>query len=101
VDARITEINFREGTYIEPTHPWVQEVKGIYEGVTGLQVPIYGAAGSADMCYQINQGGWPCMGLGVGDKESHGHGVDESVKISEVISLTKVVASIILAKLAA
>jgi succinyl-diaminopimelate desuccinylase len=101
VDARITEINFREGTYIEPTHPWVQEVKGIYEGVTGLHVPIYGAAGSADMCYQINQGGWPCMGLGVGDKESHGHGVDESVKISEVIGLTKVVASIILAKLGA
>lgn len=101
VDAVITEINFREGTYIEPTHPWVQEVKGIYEGVTGIPVPIYGAAGSADMCYQINQGGWPCMGLGVGDKESHGHGVDESVKISEVIGLTKVVASIILAKLAA
>ena len=91
VDARITEINFREGTYIEPTHPWVQEVKDIYESVTGLQVPIYGAAGSADMCYQINQGGWPCMGLGV----------DENVKISEVIDLTKVVASIILAKLAA
>jgi succinyl-diaminopimelate desuccinylase len=101
VDARITEINFREGTYIEPTHPWVQEVKCIYEGVIGMQIPIYGAAGSADMCYQINQGGWPCMGLGVGDKESHGHGVDESVKISEVIGLTKVVASIILAKLAA
>jgi len=101
VDAVITEINFREGTYIEPTHPWVQEVKGIYEGVTGIPVPIYGAAGSADMCYQINQGGWPCMGLGVGDKESHGHGVDESVKISEVIDLTKIVASIILAKLAA
>jgi len=101
VDAVITEINFREGTYIEPTHPWVQEVKGIYEGVAGIPIPIYGAAGSADMCYQINQGGWPCMGLGVGDKESRGHGVDENVKISEVIDLTKVVASIILAKLAA
>ncbi len=99
VEVKITEINFREGTHINPTHPWVQEVKTIYESVTKTKIPIYGAAGSADMCYQINQGGWPCMGLGVGDKESHGHGVNENVKISEVIDLTKVVASIILAKL--
>lgn len=100
VDAEIVEINFREGTYISPEHPWIQEVKGIYEGVTGQEVPIYGASGSADMCYQINQGGWPCVGLGVGDSQSRGHGVDESVSIDEVIGLTKVVAAVILEKLA-
>jgi succinyl-diaminopimelate desuccinylase len=99
VKAEVNMINFREGTYIEPDHPWVKEVQKIYEGVTNSDVPIWGAAGSADMCYQINQGGWPTVGLGAGDKESHGHGIDESVKIDEVINLTKVVSSIIIEKL--
>lgn len=100
VDAEITEINFREGTYIDPEHPWVQEIKNIYDDITSSDVPIWGAAGSADMCYQINQGGWPCVGIGVGDKESHGHGINESVKINEVIDLTKIVAAIIIQNLA-
>ena len=99
VNAEIIEINFREGTYIDPDHQWIQTVRKIYEDVTKMEIPIYGAAGSADMCYQINQGGWPCVGLGVGDSMSHGHGVDESVSVESVLDLTKIVAMVILEKL--
>ncbi len=99
VKAEIIEINFREGTKISPDHSWVKEVKTIYEDAINAVVPIYGTPGSADMCYQINQGKWPCVGLGCGGAYSKVHGVDENVKISELIDITKVLASVIIEKL--
>jgi acetylornithine deacetylase/succinyl-diaminopimelate desuccinylase-like protein len=100
VNPEIVEINLREGTRIASNHPWVTEVKEIYEGVIHGDVPTYGTPGSADMCYQINQGRWPCVGLGCGGSYSRGHGIDENVKISEVVDLTKVLATVIMQKLA-
>jgi acetylornithine deacetylase/succinyl-diaminopimelate desuccinylase-like protein len=75
-------------------------VKNIYENVVNTNVPSYGSPGSADMCYQINQGGWPCVGLGCGGTYSNAHGKNENVKIREMIDITKVIASVIIEKMA-
>jgi succinyl-diaminopimelate desuccinylase len=99
VKLDVHEINFREGTKISMDHPWVLEVKEIYERITKTEIPTYASPGSADICYQINQGKWPSVGLGCGGLYSNGHGINENVKISELIDMTKIISSVILRKI--
>jgi len=100
VSYQLTEINYRDGCYISPNHPYVEEINGIIRDVIGHPLPLYGHTASCDMNYQINQGKIPCVGFGAGGPYSRGHGVDENVRISELVDLAKIVSTIILRKLA-
>ena len=80
---------------IPKDHPIVKEVDKNYSSIIGKKAKITGREGAADIRYLIKYGNTPTVIFGPGLTELM-HATDEYVKISDLVSATKILALTIL-----
>lgn len=92
LEARIRFMPFYESFAGDPDHPWSREVQRSVERVLGEPRPLAASGGSSDIAYTSRVAGLPAVSFGLGRyKESNHHGVDENIRISDVLDLVKIV----------
>ncbi len=74
-----------------PNHPLVKVVRKVAKRVLGHDVPPRGSQGSTDVA-QVSSLGIPVVILGASRSDSNIHGVDEHVRISDLVNVTKIFA---------
>jgi succinyl-diaminopimelate desuccinylase len=74
-----------------PDHPLVQTVRRVARKVLGRDVPPSGSQGSTDTA-AITALGVPTVVLGATRQDSNIHGIDEHVRINDLVSVTKILA---------
>jgi len=74
-----------------PNHPLVRTVRKVAEKVLGRDVPACGSQGSTDMA-AVSALGIPIAVLGATRQDSNIHGIDEHVRINDLVSVTKILA---------
>src|SRR2546422_3799251 len=74
-----------------PNHPLVRSVRKVARKVLGRDVPPSGSQGSTDMA-AVSALGVPIVVLGAQRHDSNIHGIDEHVRINDLISVTKILA---------
>src|SRR6266571_910586 len=74
-----------------PNHPLVRTVRKVAKKVLGRDVPPCGSQGSTDMA-AVSALGIPIAVLGATRQDSNIHGIDEHVRISDLVSVTKILA---------
>jgi succinyl-diaminopimelate desuccinylase len=74
-----------------PDHPLVKVVKKAAKRVLGENVPVGGSQGSTDMA-TVSALGIPVVILGATRSESNIHGINEHVRIDDLVSITKIMA---------
>jgi acetylornithine deacetylase/succinyl-diaminopimelate desuccinylase-like protein len=74
-----------------PDHPLVKTVRHIAKNVLGQDVRPCGSQGSTDMAI-VSELGIPVTVLGASRNDSNVHGIDEHVRIRDLVSVTKVLA---------
>lgn len=74
-----------------PNHPLVRTVRKVARKVLGRDVPASGSQGSTDMA-AVSALGVPIVVLGATRHDSNIHGIDEHVRISDLVSVTKILA---------
>jgi len=80
---------------ISKDHPIVETINNSYYSIIGKKAKISGREGAADIRYLIKHGDTPTVIFGPGLSELM-HATDEYVKISDVVSATKILALTIL-----
>jgi succinyl-diaminopimelate desuccinylase len=75
----------------KPNHPLVQTVRRVARKVLGQDVPPCGSQGSTDVS-AVTALGVPVVILGTTRQDSNIHGIDEHVRISDLVSVTKILA---------
>ncbi len=82
---------------IDPEHPWVIEVKDAVKKATGIEPAVSGAQGSLDQAYVTEITKIPAAVYGVGRQlESNAHGVDENVRIEDLVSYMRFIEELLL-----
>jgi succinyl-diaminopimelate desuccinylase len=74
-----------------PNHPLVRTVRRVARKVLGRDAPPCGSQGSTDMA-AVSALGVPIAVLGATREDSNIHGVDEHVRINDLVSVTKILA---------
>jgi succinyl-diaminopimelate desuccinylase len=74
-----------------PSHPLVRTVRKVAKKVLGRDVPPCGSQGSTDMA-AVSALGIPIVVLGATRVDSNIHGIDEHVRINDLVSVTKILA---------
>ena len=74
-----------------PNHPLVRTVRKVAKKVLGRDVPPCGSQGSTDMA-AVSRLGIPIAVLGATRRDSNIHGIDEHVRINDLVSVTKILA---------
>ena len=74
-----------------PNHPLVRTVRKVAKKVLGRDVPPCGSQGSTDMA-AVSALGIPIAVLGATRQDSNIHGIDEHVRINDLVSVTKILA---------
>jgi succinyl-diaminopimelate desuccinylase len=74
-----------------PNHPLVRTVRKVARKVLGRDVPASGSQGSTDMA-AVSALGVPIVVLGAYRPDSNIHGIDEHVRINDLVSVTKILA---------
>jgi acetylornithine deacetylase/succinyl-diaminopimelate desuccinylase family protein len=74
-----------------PNHKLVKVVRRQARKVLGRDTPLSGSQGSTDMAV-VTGLGIPCTVLGASRVDSNIHGIDENVRISDLVSITKIMA---------
>jgi len=74
-----------------PDHPLVRTVRKVAKKVLGRDVPPCGSQGSTDMA-AVSALGIPIAVLGATRQDSNIHGIDEHVRINDLVSVTKILA---------
>lgn len=74
-----------------PNHPLVKVVRRVAKRVLGQDVPPRGSQGSTDVA-QVSSLGIPVVIIGASRSDSNIHGVDEHVRITDLVSVTKIFA---------
>jgi succinyl-diaminopimelate desuccinylase len=74
-----------------PNHPLVRTVRKVARKVLGRDVPASGSQGSTDMA-AVSALGVPIVVLGATRHDSNIHGIDEHVRIGDLVSVTKILA---------
>jgi acetylornithine deacetylase/succinyl-diaminopimelate desuccinylase-like protein len=74
-----------------PNHPLVRTVRKVAKKVLGRDVPPCGSQGSTDMA-AVSAIGIPIAVLGAQRVDSNIHGIDEHVRINDLVSVTKILA---------
>jgi acetylornithine deacetylase/succinyl-diaminopimelate desuccinylase family protein len=74
-----------------PNHPLVKVVRRVARKVLGRDTPPCGSQGSTDMA-AVSALGIPVAVLGTSRQDSDIHGVDEHVRINDLVSVTKILA---------
>ena len=74
-----------------PNHPLVRTVRKVAKKVLGRDVPPCGSQGSTDMA-AVSALGIPIAVLGATRQDSNIHGIDEHVRIKDLVSVTKILA---------
>jgi len=74
-----------------PDHPLVRTVRRVARKVLGRDVPPSGSQGSTDIA-AISALGVPIAVLGATRRDSNIHGIDEHVRINDLVSVTKILA---------
>jgi succinyl-diaminopimelate desuccinylase len=74
-----------------PNHPLVRTVRKVARKVLGRDVPPCGSQGSTDMA-AVSALGIPVAVLGAQRVDSNIHGIDEHVRINDLVSVTKILA---------
>jgi succinyl-diaminopimelate desuccinylase len=81
---------------VDPNHPWVGEVRRAVEMVRGRRPKLSGAQGSLDQAYAVKVTGIPTCVYGVGRQmESNAHGADENIRIDDLLSYAKFLATLV------
>jgi len=75
----------------KPNHPLVRTVRKVARKVLGRDVPPCGSQGSTDMS-AVTALGVPVVVLGATRQDSNIHGIDEHVRIADLVSVTKILA---------
>src|SRR5437879_2906299 len=74
-----------------PDHPLVRTVRKVAKKVLGRDVPPCGSQGSTDMA-AVSALSIPIAVLGATRQDSNIHGIDEHVRINDLVSVTKILA---------
>ncbi len=74
-----------------PNHPLVRTVRTVDKKVLGRDVPPSGNQGSTDMA-AVSALGIPIALLGATRQDSNIHGIDEHLRINDLVSVTKILA---------
>src|SRR6266704_455188 len=74
-----------------PSHPLVRTARRVANKVLGRDVPPCGSQGSTDMA-AVSALGIPIAVLGATRQDSNIHGIDEHVRINDLVSVTKILA---------
>jgi succinyl-diaminopimelate desuccinylase len=74
-----------------PNHPLVRTVRKVARKVLGRDVPPCGSQGSTDVS-AVTALGVPVAVLGTTRQDSNIHGIDEHVRINDLVSVTKILA---------
>jgi succinyl-diaminopimelate desuccinylase len=74
-----------------PNHPLVRTVRKVARKVLGRDAPPRGSQGSTDMA-AVSALGVPIAVLGATRRDSNIHGIDEHVRINDLVSVTKILA---------
>ena len=74
-----------------PNHPLVRTVRRVARKVLGRDTPSCGSQGSTDMA-AVSALGIPIAVLGATRQDSNIHGIDEHVRINDLVSVTKILA---------
>src|SRR5438552_158307 len=74
-----------------PNHPLVRTVRKVARKVLGRDAPPCGSQGSTDMA-AVSALGIPIAVLGATRQDSNIHGIDEHVRINDLVSVTKILA---------
>ena len=74
-----------------PNHPLVRTVRRVAKKVLGRDVPPCGSQGSTDVA-AVTALGIPVVVLGTTRQDSNIHGIDEHVRINDLVSVTKILA---------
>ncbi len=74
-----------------PNHPLVRTVRRVARKVLGRDAPPCGSQGSTDMA-AVSALGVPVVVLGATRQDSNIHGIDEHVRIDDLVSVTKILA---------
>ena len=74
-----------------PNHPLVRTVRKVARKVLGRDVPPCGSQGSSDIS-AVTALGVPVAVLGTTRQDSNIHGIDEHVRINDLVSVTKILA---------
>lgn len=92
LDAELRIRPFYTSYALPVDHPWALRVRRVAEEVTGHEHPIVGSNGSSDVAHVARVTGIPTVKLGVNRPgETNHHGVDENVRIADVLSLVKII----------
>ncbi len=74
-----------------PNHPLVRVVRRVAKRVLGRDTPPCGSQGSTDMA-AVSALGIPIAVLGATRKDSNIHGINEHVRMNDLVSVTKILA---------
>jgi succinyl-diaminopimelate desuccinylase len=77
--------------FTPPTHRLVRTVRRVAKKVLGRDVPPCGSQGSTDVS-AVTALGVPVVALGATRQDSNIHGIDEHVRVNDLISVTKILA---------
>ena len=75
----------------DPNHKLVRVVRKQARKILGRDTPPAGSQGSTDMA-AVSQLGIPVAVLGATRQDSNIHGIDEHVRINDLVSVTKILA---------
>ncbi len=75
---------------VNPDHPWVSEVRDAVQRGMGFYPRLSGAQGSLDQAYATEKTGIPTCVFGVGRQlESNIHGLNENVRVSDLMGFAR------------
>ena len=89
------EINTREPSFTEPNHPYVTKFRDVAQEVLKREIPVYGGLGGNDVCFMRNILNIPAVQFGAARNGSGAHGIDEHIRIDDLIDASKVYAAFI------
>jgi succinyl-diaminopimelate desuccinylase len=90
IDLKMTCDDIYAPLLTDTNHPWVKEVKGVADEVTGRDVKCAGAQGSLDVAYAVKVTGLPACCFGIGRRmESNTHADDENIRVDDLVMFTK------------
>ncbi|MBI3969636.1 MAG: M20/M25/M40 family metallo-hydrolase [Chloroflexi bacterium] len=95
LDAELRIRPFYTSYALSLDDPFAIRVKRVAEAVTGRTYPITGSNGSSDVAHVVRVTGIPCAKIGVNRPgETNNHGVDENVRIEDVLNCVKIICAL-------
>jgi succinyl-diaminopimelate desuccinylase len=93
LDCALEILPFYESFARDPEDEWVQTMRGLISDVRGVAVQAAGIQGSSDVAYVANITRMSIVANGLARlPETHNHAADERCRVSDLLSLAKIVA---------